>query len=44
MDQSLFKAHQLVRELSDIHTDYRYEYIPLDKNGDKIKNKTGAAE
>ena len=44
MDQNLFKAHQLVRELSDIHTDYRYEYTPLDKNGNKIKNKTGAAE
>ncbi len=41
MDKSLFRAHQLVRELSDIHPDYRYEYTPLDKNGNKINTKSG---
>ena len=35
-DQNLFKAHQLVRELTDIQPDYFYEYRAVDKDGVEI--------
>ena len=36
-DSNLYRAHQLVRELSDIHPDYTYEYTAVNKAGEAIK-------
>ena len=36
-DSNLYRAHQLVRELSDIHPDYRYEYRAVDKFGQVVE-------
>ena len=35
-DNNLYRAHQLVRELSDIHPEYSYEYRAVDKDGVEI--------
>lgn len=35
-ESNLYRAHQLVRELTDIHPDYKYEYTAVDKNGNTI--------
>ena len=38
-DSNLHKAHQLVRELTDINPDYTYEYTAVNKAGEEIQKQ-----
>jgi len=39
-DKHLYRAHQLVRELTDLHPDYVYEYNAVDEHGQPISEDT----